>query len=63
MKYTPVCVDTAKHLTQVHFIDEDTGEVVDKKLRNRDFMEHFSNREPCLIGMEACRGSSIGHGN
>lgn len=53
MKYTPVGVDIAKHL----FIDENTGEVVDKQLRGRDFLEYFSNREPCLIGMEACGGS------
>ncbi|SQM26836.1 Uncharacterised protein [Escherichia coli] len=33
MKYTPVGVDIAKHLIQVHFIDENTGEVVDKRKR------------------------------
>lgn len=54
MKYTPVGVDIAKHLIQVHFIDENTGEVVDKQLRGRDFLEYF---KPCLIGMEACGGS------
>ncbi len=53
MKYTPVGVDIAKHLIQVHFIDENTGEVVDKQLRGRDFLEYFSNREPCLIGMDS----------
>lgn len=57
MKYTPVGVDIAKHLIQVHFIDEHSGEVVDKQLRSEDFLEFFSNREPCLIGMEACGGS------
>lgn len=57
MKYTPVGVDIAKHLIQVHFIDADTGEVVDKQLRSRNFLEYFSNRKPCLIGMEACGGS------
>ncbi|EEP0998033.1 IS110 family transposase [Salmonella enterica] len=59
MKYTPVGVDIAKHLIQVHFIYEDTGEVVDKQLRSRDFLEYFSNRKPCLIGMEACGGSQF----
>ncbi len=34
-----------------------TGEVVDKQLRSKDFLTFFSNREPCLIGMEACGGS------
>ncbi len=28
MKYTPVGVDIAKHVIQVHFINEHTGEVV-----------------------------------
>lgn len=59
MKYTPVGVDIAKYLIQVHFINEHTGEVVDKQLRSRDFLEYFSNREPCLIGMEACGGSQL----
>ncbi|HEL7976708.1 TPA: IS110 family transposase [Escherichia coli] len=57
MKYTPVGVDIAKHLIQVHFIDEHTGEVIDKQLRRQDFLMFFCNREPCLIGMEACGGS------
>lgn len=57
MKLTPVGVDIAKHLIQVHFIDEHTGEVVDKQLHRIDFLVFFSNREPCLIGMEACGGS------
>lgn len=57
MKYTPVGVDIAKHLIQVHFINEHTGEVVDKQIRSQDFLMFFSNREPCLIGMEACGGS------
>lgn len=57
MKYIPVGVDIAKHLIQVHFVNEHTGEVVDKQIRSKDFLAFFSNREPCLIGMEACGGS------
>ncbi|EKI6415202.1 IS110 family transposase [Salmonella enterica] len=57
MKYTPVGVDIAKHVIQVHFIDEHTGEVIDKQLRRQDFLMFFCNREPCLIGIEACGGS------
>jgi transposase len=57
MKYTPVGVDIAKHLMQVHFIDEHTGEVIDKQIKRDNFLEFFSNREPCLLGMEACGGS------
>lgn len=57
MKYTPVGVDIAKHVIQVHFIDEHTGEVIDKQLRRQDFLMFFCNREPSLIGIEACGGS------
>lgn len=57
MKYTPVGVDIAKHLIQVHCINEHTGEVVDKQLRSQDFLMFFSNREHCLIGMGSCGGS------
>lgn len=37
MKYTPVGVDIAKHLIQVHFIDEHTGEGGDKSCVVRIF--------------------------
>ncbi|MGV8003066.1 IS110 family transposase [Photorhabdus temperata subsp. temperata] len=54
MKFTPFGVDIAKHLMQIHFVDEYTGEVIDRQLRRQDFLTFFSNRESCLIGMEAC---------
>lgn len=57
MKYTPVGVGIAKHIILIHFINEHTGKVVDKQLRCRDFLEYFSNRVPCLIGMKACGDS------
>lgn len=57
IKYIPVGVAIAKHLIQVHFINEHTGEVVDKQSRSKDFLTFFSNREPSLIGMEACGDS------
>ncbi len=57
MKLTPFGVDIAKHLMQIHFIDEYTGELIDKQLRRNDFLTFFSNRQPCLIGMEACGGA------
>ena len=57
MKYTLVSVDIAKHLIQVHFIDENTGEVVDKQLRGRGFLEYFSNRNPCLEALSTGHGS------
>lgn len=57
MKFTPVGVDLAKSVFQVHYVDVQTGEVVNRALRRSAFLEHFANRAPCLIGMEACGGS------
>ncbi len=57
MKFTPFGVDIAKHLMQIHFVDEYTGELVDKPLLRQDFLTFFSNREPCLIDMEVCDGA------
>jgi transposase len=59
MKYIPVGVDIAKHLMQIHYVDPHSGEVIDKKVKREAFLRFFSNREPCLIGMEACGGSQF----
>ena len=53
---TVVGVDTAKHVFQLHWV-EDGGELVDLKLSRQKFVEHFANRAPCRIGLEACGGS------
>ena len=34
-----------------------TGEIVDLRLMRAKFLEHFANRAPCLVAMEACGGS------
>ncbi|MEX3954272.1 IS110 family transposase [Paraburkholderia sp. EG287B] len=57
MKYTTVGVDIAKNVFQLHWVDASTGEIVNKQVKRAAFLEHFANREPCLIGMEACGGS------
>jgi len=54
---TVVGVDTAKRVFQLHWIDIETGEVVSLQIKRVKFLEHFANRAPCLIGMEACGGS------
>jgi transposase len=38
-------------------VDAETGEIVNRQLKRAIFLEHFANREPCLIGMEACGGA------
>lgn len=57
MKHTIVGVDIAKSVMQIHYIDAETGEIVNKPVKRVAFLEHFANRSPCLIGMEACGGS------
>ncbi|WP_345830974.1 IS110 family transposase (plasmid) [Pantoea sp. BRR-3P] len=69
MKFIPVGVDIAKNVMQVHFVNTDTGEIFNKAIRRDKFLEFFTNRSPCLIGMEACGGAhhwaraltSLGH--
>ncbi|USS43049.1 IS110 family transposase [Burkholderia glumae] len=57
MKHMTVGVDIAKNVMQIHYIDAETGEIVNKPVKRAAFLEHFANLTPCLIGMEACGGS------
>lgn len=57
MTNSPVGVDIAKNVFQVHHVDEETGEIVNKPLKRSQFLEYFVNRLPCLIGMEAGSGA------
>ena len=52
-----VGVDTAKRVFQLYWVDMETGEIVDLRLTRAKFLEHFVNRAPCLVAMEACGGS------
>ena len=54
---TVVGVDTAKRVFQLHWVDPETGEMVDRRLSRAKFLEHFANRAACVVGMEACGGS------
>ena len=54
---TVVGVDTAKRVFQLYWVDMETGEIVDLRLSRAKFLEHFVNRAPCLVAMEACGGS------
>src|SRR4051794_7081793 len=57
MKGTIVGVDIAKNVMQVHWVDPDSGEIVNKPLKRAAFLEYFANRRPCLVGVESCGGS------
>ena len=54
---TVVGVDIAKRVFQLHWVDMETGELLDLRLSRAKFLEHFANRARCLIGMEACGGA------
>ena len=54
---TVVGVDIAKRVFQLHWVDIETGEIADLRLTRVKFLEHFANRAPCLVGMEACGGA------
>lgn len=57
MNSTVVGIDIAKRVFQLHWVDIETGEIVSLQLKREKFLEHFANRQPCLIGMEACGGA------
>jgi len=57
MNSMAVGVDIAKTVFQVHYIDQETGEIVNKQIKRAKFLEFFANRAPCLVGMEACGGA------
>ena len=54
---TFVGVDTAKRVFQLHWVELETGEMVDLRLSRAKFLEHFANRAACVVGMEACGGA------
>lgn len=46
--------DLAKHVFQVHAIDDVGHVVTSRALRRKDLMAFFERLPSCLIGMEAC---------
>jgi transposase len=57
MKSTVVGIDIAKRVFQVHWVDDQSGEILSVQLKRDKFLAHFANRASCVIGMEACGGS------
>jgi transposase len=49
-----VGLDIAKKVFQLHTVDMDTGEIVNVQIKRAKVVEHFANRKPCLIAIEAC---------
>jgi transposase len=62
-------LDIAKHVFQVHTVDMGTGEIINMPIKRPKVLEHFANKPPGLIAIEACGGahhwarelSALGH--
>ena len=54
---TVISVDTSKRVFQLYWAESETGECMGMKLTRAKLLEHFANRAPCLVAMEACGGS------
>ncbi|BBP03044.1 putative family 20 transposase [Sulfuriferula plumbiphila] len=54
MKITPIGIDLAKEVFQIHGVDERGKVVVRKQLKRNEMAKYFASLESCLIGMEAC---------
>jgi transposase len=49
-----VGLDIAKKVFQLHTVDMGTGEIINVQIKRAKVVEHFANRNPCLIAIEAC---------
>lgn len=54
MKITTIGLDLAKHVFQVHAVDEAGKPVIRRQLRRSEVLPFFETLPSCLIGMEAC---------
>lgn len=54
MKITTVGIDLAKHVFQIHGMDEQGKAMLKKQVKREQMAAFFVNLPPCLIGMEAC---------
>lgn len=54
MKATTIGIDLAKHLFQLHGVDQHGKMVLKRQLKRDQMLSFFSNLPPSLIGMEAC---------
>jgi transposase len=50
-------LDIAKHVFQLHTVDMGTGEIVNVQIKRNKVLEHFANKQPSLIAIEACGGA------
>jgi transposase len=51
---TTVGLDIAKHVFQVHGIDNTGAVILRRKLRRSELIDFFRSLKPCVVGSEAC---------
>jgi transposase len=56
-KISTIGLDIAKHVFQVHGIDDSGGVLVRRRLRRSEVLNFFARLSPTLVGMEACATS------
>jgi transposase len=56
-KVSMIGLDLAKHVFQVHGVDERGAMVVRRRLRRSEMVKYFARLEPTIVGMEACSTS------
>lgn len=49
-----VGLDIAKNVFQMHTVDMGSGEIINVQIKRGKVLEHFANKLPSLIAMEAC---------
>ena len=54
MEVATIGLDLAKHVFQVHGVDETGHVVVKRRLRRAQIVPYFASLPPCLVGTEAC---------
>ena len=57
MNITTVGIDLAKNVFQLHGVDIQGQNIVQKKITRSRLPEFIANLPPCLIGLEACGGA------
>jgi transposase len=55
-------LDTAKHVFQVHGVDENEQPVLRRQVRRSEMAKFFGKLAPARIGLEACGASITGPG-
>ena len=54
MQITTIGLDLAKHVFQLHGVDQEGQVVLRRRLRRAEIVRFFSSLPPCLVGIEAC---------